>query len=122
MDRDTVIGLPDWIDREAWEGFCEMRRAMKKIPFTDRAQKMILKSLYDLKQAGHDPNAALDQSTLMGWRDVWPPKEKDIPVIKSQADETARYLAEQERHRQESRNSPARIAALQALKVINGKS
>lgn len=102
MDRYTVIALPDWIDPEAWQGFCEMRRAMKKIPFTDRAQKMILKSLYDLKQAGHDPNAALDQSTLMGWRDVWPPKEKDIPVIKSQVDETARYLAEQERHRQES--------------------
>ena len=116
-----MIALPDWIDKEAWEGFCEMRKAMKKIPFTDRAQKMILKSLYDLKQAGHDPNAALDQSTLMGWRDVWPPKEKDIPVIKSQADETARYLAEQERHRQQTRNSEARMAAMRALKVINGQ-
>lgn len=117
-----MIALPDWIDQEAWDGFCEMRKAMKKIPFTDRAQKMILKSLYDLKQAGHDPNAALDQSTLMGWRDVWPPKGKDIPVIRSQVDETARYLAEQERHRQASRSNEARLAAMRALKVINGKN
>lgn len=108
-----MIALPDWIDSEAWEGFCEMRRAMKKIPFTDRAQKMILKSLYDLKKAGHDPNASLDQSTLMGWRDVWPPKDKEIPVIRNQADETARYLAEQERHRQEVMKN--------RLRVVNGQ-
>ncbi len=113
-----MIALPEWIDPEAWEGFCEMRKAMKKIPFTDRAQKMVLKSLYELRAAGHDPNASLDQSTLMGWRDVFPPKAKEIPVIKSQADETARYLAEQERHRRESKNSPARIAALQAIRRV----
>lgn len=113
MDRDLMTALPDWIDQEAWDGFCEMRRAMKKIPFTDRAQKMIVKSLYALKQAGHDPNAALDQSTLMGWRDVWPPKDKEIPVIKSQADETARYLAEQEAHR--------RKVNKERLRVVNGQ-
>jgi hypothetical protein len=113
-----MIALPDWIDREAWEGFCEMRQAMKKIPFTDRAQKMVLKSLYELRAAGHDPNASLDQSTLMGWRDVFPPRNKEIPVIRSQVDETSRYLAEQEKHRQASKNSAARTAALQALKVV----
>ena len=113
-----MIALPDWVDQEAWDGFCEMRRAMKKIPFTDRAQKMVLKSLYDLRAAGHDPNAALDQSTLMGWRDVFPPRAKEIPVIRSQVDETARYLAEQEKHRQSARNSIARLAAVQALKLI----
>lgn len=113
-----MIALPEWIDAEAWEGFCEMRRAMKKIPFTERAQKMVLKSLYDLRAAGHDANACLDQSTLNGWRDVFPLRQKDIPVIRSQVDETARYLAEQEKHRQESKNSAARTAALQALKVV----
>jgi hypothetical protein len=113
-----MIALPEWIDPEAWEGFCEMRKAMKKIPFTDRAQKMVLKSLYDLRAAGHDPNASLDQSTLMGWRDVFPPRAKEIPVVRSQAEETSRYLAEQERHRQANKNSPARIAALQAIKLI----
>ena len=108
-----MIALPEWIDPEAWAEFCEMRRAMKKIPFTDRAQKMILKSLYDLKQAGHDPNAALDQSTLMGWRDVFPPRAKEIPVIRSQVDETARYLAEQEAHRQK--------VAKERLRLVNGQ-
>lgn len=71
--------LPTWVDREAWEGFVEMRRAKgKRTPFTDRAAKMILKTLQELKDAGHDPNAALDQSTTNGWSDVYEPKGKDI--------------------------------------------
>lgn len=113
-----MIALPEWIDVEAWDGFCEMRRAMKKIPFTERAQKMVLKSLYEIRAAGHDANAALDQSTVNGWRDVWAPKNKDIPIVRSQADETSKYLAEQERYRQEAVNSSARQAAMQALKLV----
>lgn len=74
-----MIALPPFIDPEAWHGFLEMRKSMKKIPFTDRAQKMILAELYKIKEAGHDPNAALDQSTLNGWRDVWAPRNKEIP-------------------------------------------
>ena len=74
-----MIPLPTYIDPEAWTGFVEMRRAMPKSkPFTQRAAVLILKELQRLKDAGHDPNAALDQSTLRGWADVYVPKDKAI--------------------------------------------
>jgi len=78
--------LPPWIDREAWDGFVEMRKAMKRIPFTPWAAKLILAELYKLKAAGHDPNACLDQSTVNGWRDVFPPRHKEIPRVNHQDD------------------------------------
>ena len=74
-----MIPLPAYIDPEAWAGFVEMRKAMPKSrPFTHRAAVLILKELQRIKDAGHDPNAALDQSTLHGWMDVYPPKDKEI--------------------------------------------
>lgn len=76
-----MTALPAWIDKEAWQGFCDMRKAIKK-PMTPRAETLLLKTLYELKDKGHDPNAALDQSTLCNWQDVYPPKAKDIPNMK----------------------------------------
>lgn len=92
-----MIELPQYIDPEAWLGFCEMRRAMRKVPFTERAQKMILQDLERIKAAGHCPNAALDQSTVMGWRGVWPAKEKQIEAAaSSQALKTTEMLKQQQ--------------------------
>lgn len=54
---------------------------MKRIPFTGRAAMLVLKELYALKAAGHDPNACLDQSTVNGWRDVFPPRHKDMQSV-----------------------------------------
>lgn len=91
-----MIALPQYIDREAWEGFCEMRRTIKK-PMTVRAAKLVVYELQRIKDAGHDPNAALDQSTNHCWADVYVPKEKPIEAAsKSQADKTAQELRERE--------------------------
>ena len=96
-----MIALPPFIDKEAWEGFMDMRKAMKK-PLTLRAAKMILAELYRIKAAGHDANAALDQSTVHNWCDVYQPKAKEIEVAPGkQVDETARYLHEQKAHAEE---------------------
>ena len=74
-----MIPLPAYINPEAWAGFLEMRRAMPKTrPFTARAAALILYELQRIKDAGHCPNAALDQSTLNGWCDVYAPKDKVI--------------------------------------------
>ena len=54
---------------------------MKRIPFTGRAAMLVLKELYALKAAGHDPNVCLDQSTVNGWRDVFPPRHKDMQSV-----------------------------------------
>lgn len=50
---------------------------MKK-PMTARAETLVLKTLYQLKERGHDPNAALDQSTVHNWIDVYEPKAKEV--------------------------------------------
>lgn len=75
-----MIPLPAFIDAEAWQGFVDMRKSKgKRVPFTEYAAKLILVELYRLKDAGHDPNACLDQSTMHGWSDVYPLKDKAIP-------------------------------------------
>lgn len=73
-----MTALPAWIDKEAWEGFVQMRRTIKK-PLTDRAEKLLLKKLYEFKEKGHDPNASLDESTFANWQDVYPPKGQAVP-------------------------------------------
>lgn len=95
-----MIPLPGYIDRAAWDGFCDMRAAMPKSkPFTTRAMTLILYELQRIKDAGYCPNAALDQSTLHGWSDVYMPQEKTIqPARRSEADKTSAWLAEQREH------------------------
>lgn len=72
-----MIPLPAYIDSEAWAGFVEMRKKIKA-PLTTRAAVLILFEIQRIKDAGHDANAALDQSTMKCWRDVWPVKAKEI--------------------------------------------
>lgn len=89
-----MIALPGYVDREAWDGFVEMRQHIKK-PLTTRAAKLIVYELQRIKDAGHDPNAALDQSTNHCWADVYPAKEKPIQATRaSEADKTKAYLDE----------------------------
>ena len=88
-----MIPLPSYIDPEAWSGFVEMRKAMPKSkPFTTRAATLILYELQRIKDAGHCPNAALDQSTLNGWADVWPAKDKAIAKAPTTAAEDTRRM------------------------------
>lgn len=66
------MSLPDWLDKEAWDGFVEMRKSMKKNPFTKRAGEMALKKLEMYYNQGLEPNAILDQSVFMGWKGLFP--------------------------------------------------
>lgn len=75
------MDIPDWIDPEAWNGYQDMRKGMKK-PMTPRAESLVLKTLERLKNAGHDPNESLDQSTVHNWIDVYQPKPKEIENMK----------------------------------------
>ena len=100
--------LPAYVDREAWDGFRDMRKAIKK-PMTVRAAKLILYELQRIKDAGHCPNAALDQSTNHCWADVYQPKDKPIePARRQQADETAKYLEQQREHAQRAQQERIR--------------
>lgn len=62
--------VPEWLPRDAWDGFKAMRNKIKK-PLTDRAATMAIGTLSELRDAGHDPAAVLDQSTMHCWQDLY---------------------------------------------------
>ena len=108
-----MIPMPAYIDPEAWQGFCDMRRAMPKSrPFTLRAATLILKELQRIKDAGHCPNAALDQSTLNGWTDVYVPKEKAMPKAGKHLSDWDRYQEAQKTHQPVKGADVAKVAAI----------
>lgn len=63
--------LPDWIPSDAWAGYQEMRKKIKK-PMTDRAVSLAIGTLEKLRAEGNDPGAVLDQSTLNSWQGLFP--------------------------------------------------
>lgn len=67
--------IPDWLPMEEWRGFRAMRAKIKK-PLTDRAATMAIRNLAELRDAGQDPAAVLDQSTLHCWQDLYPVSER----------------------------------------------
>lgn len=65
--------LPGWIPEDAWHGYIEMRKEIKKPP-TDYAVTLLLKKLSAFKEKGHELEAVLEQSIINNWVDVYPPK------------------------------------------------
>jgi hypothetical protein len=62
--------LPSYIDPELWAAFVENRKAMK-VPFTQAAQKLIIRKLMKMHSEGWDANASLEKSTIYGYRGVF---------------------------------------------------
>lgn len=111
--------LPQWLDPESWAGFVEMRKAIPRCPFTPRAQMLILKELQSLKDQGYDPNKCLDQSTMKGWRGVFPVKSEGKP--KSTYEESQARMKEWDEQAKQARSPEsirARELALSKLKVV----
>jgi hypothetical protein len=87
------VELPDWVDREAWDGFAAMRKRQRH-PLTDRAAKLVLGELEKLSAEGYDAADVLDQSTRNGWRDVYPIKAGSPPQpAKGKQAETPDFIA-----------------------------
>jgi len=78
-NRQTILNntkqnntiLPEWLNKETWDAFVEMRRGKKSLP-TERAKSLLIKELERLKLAGDDPNAVLDRSIMNSWKGVFP--------------------------------------------------
>lgn len=66
--------MPEWLPMEAWTGFVEMRKRIRK-PMTPRAQQLVLKTLEDMRAKGLSVAQALDNSTRNSWVDVYAPKD-----------------------------------------------
>lgn len=68
---NSADDLPDWLPSEEWAGFKAMRVRIKK-PLTERAAKMAIDRLGELRDAGHDPAAVLRQSEFHCWKGLFP--------------------------------------------------
>lgn len=87
-----MIPLPSWIDQAAWDEFTAARKFIKK-PLSQGAAQRQLKRLYAIKDAGHDPNAALLYSADHFYQDVYPAKELEVERKPGTgADKTREYL------------------------------
>lgn len=67
-----ICDLPDWLDKEAWEAFREMRKKKgQRAPLTDVAAKRIIFELDRMRTQGQDTTAVLWRSVTNGWSGVW---------------------------------------------------
>lgn len=73
QQQEVALRLPEWLPLEAWTAYLEVRK-QRKAPNTSRPLNMLLTELERLKSLGFDPAKVLDQSTLKGWKSVYPLK------------------------------------------------
>jgi len=80
--KGEAFDLPSWLATDAWSGFVDMRRRIKK-PMNDRAKKLIVAALEKMREKGIDIDAVLDNSTRNNWRDVYEPKHSATQIVGS---------------------------------------
>jgi hypothetical protein len=106
-----MIGLPSYIDREAWDALLDVRAKLKS-PNTVYALKLLLYEVQRIKDAGHDPNEAIKQSVLKGYKDVYQPREKKIEANAGAMLKTSQdYLASEMEHARLAREERRRRMA-----------
>ena len=72
--KGRAFALPEWVPEENWKGFVEMRS--RKHPLTPRGKSLVVGELERLRAVGEDVAAVLDQSTMNGWRGVFPVRKE----------------------------------------------
>lgn len=72
-EKKDSIEIPDWIPLEDWNDFVAMRKQIKK-PMTDRAKRIVLGKLEDMKNRGVDVSIALQNSIANNWQNIYEPK------------------------------------------------
>jgi len=63
--------LPDFIDKEIWDAFLEMRGKKRTVP-TEHAKILLIQKLGEFRDAGDDPNEVLKRSIMNGWTGIFP--------------------------------------------------
>jgi hypothetical protein len=64
--------LPDWVPKEAWNSYLEMRNRIKK-PATNHAMELAVRKLEELANEGYSPAIVLEQSILNSWQGLFTP-------------------------------------------------
>lgn len=75
--------IPDWIPAEAWAGYVEMRKKIRK-PMTDRAVKLQIGVLEKLRAEGQNIEAVIDQSVMNSWQGLFAIAERRADPSKVQ--------------------------------------
>jgi len=70
---DDLI-LPQWMPKELWDDFMEVRKKKKAVN-SDRALKAIITQLAGFMANGHDPCKIVETSIINSWKDVYEPRE-----------------------------------------------
>lgn len=65
--------VPDWVPEREWVAFVEMRKTGRGV-FTGHAQELAVRKLDDLRRQGYPPAEVLNQSTMNGWKGLFPLK------------------------------------------------
>lgn len=71
--------LPDWLDPEDWARWDRFRKKKSGKGWTDDAMAFNLRTLTTLRDSGHDPKKAIEQSIERGWTGLFPVKD-ELPV------------------------------------------
>jgi hypothetical protein len=73
--KHIAFSIPEWIKKETWDAFIEMRKSIGAKP-TTRAQELLISKLNNFRLTGQDPNSILDQSTMNNWKGVFAIKQE----------------------------------------------
>ena len=75
------LPLPDWLPKQDWNDYLDMRELKNKYP-TDRAKQMVIVKLDELRSQSHCPSKALQQSIINNWTSVFATKESKQETIR----------------------------------------
>ena len=71
----TEADLPDYVNKELWKDFLEMRKKIKKVP-TKKAVHLLIKVLIKFKEDGQDTDKILEQSIINNYQGLFALKEE----------------------------------------------
>ena len=68
-----IFVLPEWVDRELWEAFLEVRKKIKKPP-TEKAKELLIKKLERFKNKGYNIQELMQNAIEGSWQSFYEPK------------------------------------------------
>jgi uncharacterized protein YdaU (DUF1376 family) len=77
----VAVVFPDWLPKETWDAFIQMRKRIGKPP-TDYAIKLIIAKLERFKANGQDVKQVLEKSITSGWQDVFEIKGNPADIVR----------------------------------------
>ena len=82
--KTKAFSVPDWVPKDAWSSYVEMRNQIKK-PMTQRAAELAVQKLDELRAAGMPAKAVLEQSVFNSWQGLFPLKNNAVGAEKKVA-------------------------------------